>query len=92
MRHKDPSRPVRVRVDDLMSRMSLDEKQGAVFTANTDGSGERRITHPPTGTVDDQPDWSPDGKQIAFERCSDQTSCVAMVVSAQGGKPRRVNM
>ena len=44
----------------------LDETQtqSAVFTVGTDGSGERQITHPPAGTTDDQPDWSPDGKYI----------------------------
>ena len=68
------------------------QTQGAVFTVNTDGSGERQLTHPPAATVDDQPDWSPDGTQIAFERCSDQAGCVAMVVPAKGGKPRQVKM
>jgi TolB protein len=68
------------------------QTQGAVFTIKTDGSGEKQITHPPTGTVDDQPDWSPDGKRLAFERCSDQTGCVAMVVPSQGGQPRPVKM
>jgi len=68
------------------------QTQGAVFTINTDGSGEKQVTHPPTGTVDDQPDWSPDGKRLAFERCSDQTGCVAMVVPSQGGQPRPVKM
>ena len=68
------------------------QTQGAVFTIKTDGSGEKQITHPPTGTSDDQPDWSPDGKRIAFERCSETTGCVAMVVAARGGKPRRVKM
>jgi Tol biopolymer transport system component len=75
-------------------RRFLDDAQtrGAVFTVNTDGTGERQITHPPAGTVDDQPDFSPDGSQIAFERCSDAKGCVAMVVGGAGGKPRQVKM
>ena len=68
------------------------QTQGAVFTINTDGSDDRQITHPQQGTVDDQPDWSPDGKQIAFERCSDTKGCIAMVVGAQGGEPRQVKL
>ena len=42
--------------------------RGAIFTIAADGSGERRVTHPPAGVVDFQPDWSPDGSRIVFER------------------------
>ena len=36
---------------------------------NADGTGERRLTH--TKNVNDgNPDWSPDGSKIAFERCA----------------------
>lgn len=41
---------------------------GAVFTIKPDGSGAHRITHPPKGFVDRNPDVSPDGRRIAFER------------------------
>jgi TolB protein len=75
-------------------RRFLDDAQthGAVFTINSDGSDDRQITRPPDGTVDDQPDWSPDGKQIAFERCSDAEGCIAMVVAAEGGEPQQVRL
>ena len=72
--------------------LDVGQSQGAVFTVNTDGTGERQITQPPPLTVDDQPDWSPDGKQIAFERCSDSSGCSAMVVPADGGQPRPVSV
>ena len=39
-----------------------------MFTINPDGTGERQITDPPTGFVDRNPDVSPDGRRIAFER------------------------
>lgn len=51
-------------------RRFLDEDQttGAVFTIRPDGSGERQVTFPPSGFVDRNPDVSPDGRRIAFER------------------------
>jgi TolB protein len=41
---------------------------GAIFTIRPDGTGERQLTHPPRGFVDRNPDVSPDGRRIAFER------------------------
>lgn len=32
------------------------------------GKGERQVTRPPAGASDVQPNWSPDGSRIAFER------------------------
>ena len=40
----------------------------AIFTVNPDGSNERQVTHPPTGADDREPDWSPSGAAVAFER------------------------
>jgi TolB protein len=41
---------------------------GAVFTANPDGSAVRQITHPRRLVADVEPDWSPDGTKILFQR------------------------
>src|SRR5262245_4263954 len=41
---------------------------GAVFTIDPDGTDERQVTFPPEGYVDRNPDVSPDGRRIAFER------------------------
>jgi TolB protein len=73
-------------------RRYFDDAQthGAIFTINPDGSGEKQITDPPAGYVDDQPDWSADGKRIAFERCSEEKGCKAFTVAANGGRPRKV--
>jgi TolB protein len=41
---------------------------GAIFTIKPDGTGERQVTHPRSGVLDAEPDWSPNGEWIAFER------------------------
>ena len=42
--------------------------RGALFTADPDGTGIRQITHPPKRRLDTEPDWSHDGRRIAFQR------------------------
>ena len=73
-------------------RRYLDEAQthGAIFTINPDGSDEKQLTDPPEGVEDNQPDWSPDGKRIAFERCSENEPCRTYIVAAGGGEPENV--
>jgi TolB protein len=66
------------------------QRHGAIFTINPDGSDERRLTDPPEGAVDDHPDWSPDGKRIAFERCAEGEPCQVFTVAADGGTPEKV--
>ena len=39
---------------------------GELFVMNSDGSDVQKITHPPNGTEDTNPDWSPDGSRIVF--------------------------
>jgi TolB protein len=73
-------------------RRYLDDAQthGAIFTINPDGTEEKQITDPPAGHVDDHPDWSPDGKRIAFERCAEGEPCQVLTVAADGGRPDKV--
>jgi WD40-like Beta Propeller Repeat len=73
-------------------RRFLDDAQthGSIFTINLDGRDERQLTDPPVGYVDDQPDWSPDGKRIAFERCAEGEPCQVFTVAADGGSPQKV--
>ncbi len=47
---------------------NVDKTWGAVFTINPNGRHEVQVTNPPFGYVDRNPDVSPDGEQIAFER------------------------
>jgi Tol biopolymer transport system component len=71
-------------------RRFLNEERtwGAVFTIQPDGTGERQITNPPEGFVDRNPDVSPDGLRIAFERehvvCDAVCSDEIFVVDADG--------
>ncbi|MFL5839728.1 MAG: hypothetical protein ACJ77Z_04665 [Thermoleophilaceae bacterium] len=64
------------------------QTSGAVFTMNVDGGDVRQITHPPARTVDEQPDWSPDGKRLTFYNC--QATCYVWVVNGDGTGRRRL--
>jgi len=48
--------------------LNAERTWGAVFTIRPDGRGEIQVTHPPEGFVDRNPDVSPDGTRIVFER------------------------
>ena len=60
-----------------------------IFTVRTDGTGERQLTNPESG-ADDYPDWSPDGRLIAYQYCADGEPCSVWTVDAAGGEPRQV--
>lgn len=47
---------------------------GAIFTMNPDGTKVKQVTHARRGVNDTEPDWSADGRRIAFVR---QTRCPA---------------
>jgi Tol biopolymer transport system component len=57
---------------------------GAVFTISPDGSGARQLTHPPRGTVDDQPFWAPNGSLIAFSRLPEGSLAHIWVMAPDG--------
>src|SRR5215216_4052964 len=84
--------PADVPAGRIAFRRYLDSAQahGAVFTVNTDGTREQQVTRPPDRVVDDQPDWSPDGKRIAFERCASEKPCSVWTVSADGAQLSKV--
>ena len=41
---------------------------GELFVMSADGSSVFKLTHPPSGTEDANPDWSPDGARVVFAR------------------------
>jgi Tol biopolymer transport system component len=62
---------------------------GALFTVRPDGTVVRQVTHPPRGVLDEEAVWSPDGKQIAFQRVrADKT--LVYVINADGSGEREV--
>jgi Tol biopolymer transport system component len=63
---------------------------GELFVANPDGSGIRRITRPPNGTEDSNPDWSPDGTRIVFVRAPSVGVHSLWTVSGRGTGLRRL--
>ena len=60
----------RVQNGQIAFRRFIDPLTTAIFVVNIDGSGERQLTDPRTGDDDDNPDWAPNGLQMAFERIS----------------------
>lgn len=48
--------------------LDVSETTGALFETDTDGNHEVQLTHPHTGEVDGEPDWSPDGTKILFSK------------------------
>ena len=66
------------------------QTQGAIFVMRTDGSGERQLTDPQGGATDDYPDWSRDGRLIAFQRCHPDSPCSVWTVGADGGEAQQV--
>ncbi len=65
-------------------RFDQDQRQAALFVMSTDGTGVRAVTQPGTDEVDNLPDWSPDGTQIAFERIFPSSPNEVFVVNADG--------
>jgi TolB protein len=70
--------------------LDADRSTGAIFTIRPDGTRVRQITFPAVGTVDDQPDWSPNGSLIAFRRCAPDTVCAIYTVRPNGTHLRRL--
>lgn len=70
--------------------MDPDKERGAIFTINPDGTGERQVTHPSKGTVDTNPDWSPDGSLILFSRGSAGGAGAIYTVRSNGSALKRL--
>lgn len=58
-----------------------------LWIVNADGTGERKLPHLKR-SEDSNPDWSPDGTRIAFDRCA--TKCEIWTMNSDGSKPKRL--
>jgi Tol biopolymer transport system component len=71
--------------------LDLAGTKSAIFTMYPNGSHIRQITHPPEGSSDDSPVWSPDGTKVAFHRQAiDESTSRIMVLNTKTGDARQV--
>jgi Tol biopolymer transport system component len=61
---------------------------GQLYSINPDGTGLRQLTHVAAPGVADQPDWSPDGRRIAFS--SDLSGEPRLYVMDRDGSRQRL--
>jgi TolB protein len=69
--------------------LDVDQTTGAIFTIDPDGTDELQVTHPPVGITDRNPDVSPDGLRIVFQR-SGETMDDIFVVNTDGSGLRQL--
>jgi len=64
---------------------------GGLWLTSSDGAGTRRLTHPPSGTVDGNPDWSPDGLRLVFTRQPAKGAYSIWTVNTDGSGLKRIS-
>ena len=64
---------------------------GAIFAVDANGKGERQITKPESGVVDDQPDWSSDGSLLVFHRSVPDSPTAIYTVKPDGSDLARLS-
>ena len=61
-----------------------------IMVSNSDGTGQRAITHAASRYADDEPHWSPDGSRILFERCGFNASCHLWTMRPNGSGQKQL--
>lgn len=62
----------------------------AIFTMNADGTDLTQLTQTPKGSADQQPQWSPNGREIAFVHSAPSKKGVIEVMNTDGSNVRRL--
>src|SRR5699024_7861658 len=72
-------------------RASLSGRRGTAILVQTTGhSAPRQLTRPGITESDRNPEWSPDGRQIAYIRVGPEERCRIIVMAASGAGARSV--
>ncbi len=69
--------------------LDIEQTTSAIFTVDSDGTDEFQVTHPPAGLVDRNPDVSPNGRRIVFQR-QGETMDDIFVVNSDGSGLRQL--
>ncbi|MBO1419254.1 PD40 domain-containing protein [Streptomyces sp. FH025] len=78
----------------IVSRAYTDASRStsAIVTLSPDGTGQHQVTQPSDRTLDDRPDWSPDGTTIAFDRTDPRSGTARLwAVSATGDNAHQIS-
>lgn len=65
--------------------------EGALMVQTTAPVPPRPLTSPPKGVLDTMPAWSPNGREIVFQRLGPGERCGLYLIPASGGEPRHVS-
>jgi len=68
----------------------IENQYGQIWVINADGTGSRQLTDDPSHRNNDDPSWSPDGKQILFGTGRDGRVEI-WVMDSDGRNPRRLH-
>jgi TolB protein len=52
----------------LSGRFAYHDVGGSLWIVGADGTGRKRLTDPPEGAFDFDPDWAPDGRRLVYRR------------------------
>ncbi|MGN6513383.1 MAG: winged helix-turn-helix domain-containing protein [Lysobacteraceae bacterium] len=75
----------------VYSARSPEGDEGALMVQTTAPVPPRALTRPPPGVIDTMPAWSPNGREIVFERLGPGDRCGLYLIPASGGEPRHVS-